>query len=606
MYLREVKRRNADGTAVGYLQLAHNERDPITRVPQAKLIHQFGRTDQVDRDALARLVRSISRFLDPAQVIEATATGAITVLDSRPLGASFVADRLWDRLGIGAAIRQVATGRRVDGDAVERAVFAMVANRLSVKPLSKLAGCTWVAERVVIDGLPAISDDACYRAMDFFHAALAELQETVFWSTARLLDLDLDLLFFDTTSTYWETDRLDPDVLPDDGTDAAAPTAGPPDEEAERPTATAGARRAYSKHSKDHRPDLPQIVIGLAVTREGIPVRVWTFAGTESDQVLIRTVRNDLRGWRLNRVIWVLDRGFTSAANRRYLQKGGGHYIVGEKLRSDQREAQWALQRAGRYHEVAGNLRVKEVRQADGVARDRFVICHNPEQATRDAAVRDRILQHLEVAIAETDRLAAGERRERYGALRTTPAFARLLRRTPGGKLRIDRAAVARETQLDGKFLLRTDDESLSAADIAQGYKALYEAERGWRDLKSTLDLRPVYHWKPSRIEAHVQLCWLALLLLRVAEVATHDTWRDLRNELDRCHLVTFRTSAGVVAQRSELTPGQLKILRALELPEPPRFYEFAPAAATPTARPAGGQGRRHTGLRRRRVRTPN
>lgn len=138
-----------------------------------------------------------------------------------------------------------------------------------------------------------------------------------------------------------------------------------------------GAWRTYGA-STDHRPDLPQVVIGMAVTREGIPVRVWTFPGNTSDQVLIRTVNDDVSQWNLNRVIWALDRGFTSATNRRDPQRGGGHYIVGEKLRGDSTEAAAALSRAGRYHTVAGNLRVKEVRVDDGTARDRFVICHNP------------------------------------------------------------------------------------------------------------------------------------------------------------------------------------------------------------------------------------
>jgi transposase len=207
------------------------------------------------------------------------------------------------------------------------------------------------------------------------------------------------------------------------------------------------------------------------------------------------------------------------------------------------------------------------------------VICHNPERAQRDRAIREQILARLSEQIAATDKLTAVKRRELYGALCTKPAFKRLLRQTPTGKLRIDRSAVAREAKLDGKYLLRTSDESLSATDIALGYKALYEAERGWRDLKSTIDLRPVYHRRSDRIEAHVQLCWLALLVLRVAETEAADTWRNIRNELDRMHLVTLATSQGTVAQRTELTHGQRRILKALGLPEPPRFYDFAPAA---------------------------
>ncbi|MCA1701325.1 MAG: IS1634 family transposase, partial [Actinobacteria bacterium] len=379
----------------------------------------------------------------------------------------------------------------------------------------------------------------------------------------------------DTSSTYWETGRL-PEELQDEGDRRD----GNPDQEADREAALVeSGRRRYSKNSKDHRPDLPQVVVGMAVTRKGIPVRVWTFPGNASDQVIIRKVKDDLRGWNLARVIWVLDRGFTSERNRRYLQRAGGHYIVGEKLRSDSKEANAALSRQGRYHVVEGNLRVKQVRIDEGTYRDRFVICHNPERAERDRVVREQILDRLAQEISDADRLVPSKRSELYGALATKPAYKRFLRRTKTGKLRIDRAAVARETKLDGKFLLRTSDESLSPADLAEGYKALYEAERGWRDLKHTIDMRPAYHRREDRIEAHVQLCWLALLLLRVAETEAGDTWRNLRNELDRMHLVTLATNEGTVSQRTELTPGQRRILAALKLPEPPRFYDLTPAA---------------------------
>ncbi|MGH8300200.1 MAG: IS1634 family transposase [Steroidobacteraceae bacterium] len=573
MYLRETKRRNVDGSSVSYLALAQNERDPETGVPRARIIHRFGRADRVDRDALARLVRSVSRFLDPAAAVAATTSGEVSIIESRSMGSSWLADRLWERLEIGKTIIAQAGGRRLEAERVERAIFAMVANRLSVKPLSKLAGCEWVAERAFIEGLPGVSDDACYRAMDFLHAALPELQERVFFTVANLLDLEVDLLFFDTSSTYWETDRL-PEELQDEDQDTDSDQ-----ERDQEPVLVESGRRRYSKHSKDHRPDLPQVVVGMAVTRKGIPVRVWTFPGNASDQVIIRKVKDDLRGWNLSRVIWVLDRGFSSERNRRYLQRAGGHYIVGEKLRSDSNEAGAALARQGRYHTVQGNLRVKQVRIDDATNRDRFVICHNPERAERDRTVREQILERLQQEIHHADGLAPSKRSELYGALSTKPVYKRFLRRTKTGKLRIDRSAVTKEAKLDGKFLLRTSDETLTAEDIAQGYKALYEAERGWRDLKHTIDMRPAYHRREDRIKAHVQLCWLALLLMRVAETEVGDTWRNLRNELDRMHLVTLATNEGTVAQRTELTPGHRRILKALKLPEPPRFYDFTPLA---------------------------
>jgi hypothetical protein len=208
MYLRESRRTNKDGSVVRYLQLAHNQRHPQTGVPTARVIHSFGRVEQVDRAALARLVASISRFLEPEQAIAAAAGAEVEVLDSRRLGGAWVLDRLWERLGIGAAIRRVAATRRLDGELAERVVFALVAQR-ALEPASKLAATRWVAERVAIDGLPAFSDDQAYAAMDFLLAALAEIAGEVFGSVAHLLNLDLDIVFVDTTSTYWEVEVAD-------------------------------------------------------------------------------------------------------------------------------------------------------------------------------------------------------------------------------------------------------------------------------------------------------------------------------------------------------------------------------------------------------------
>jgi hypothetical protein len=149
VYLRESRRRNKDGTVVSYLQLAHNERHPRTGSPVATVIHNFGRADLVDRAALARLVASISRFLEPEQAAAAAASAEVEVLDSRRLGGAWVLDRIWERLEIGQAIRRVAAGRRRDGGAAERVIFALAAQR-ALEPASKLAATRWVAERVFI------------------------------------------------------------------------------------------------------------------------------------------------------------------------------------------------------------------------------------------------------------------------------------------------------------------------------------------------------------------------------------------------------------------------------------------------------------------------
>ncbi len=573
MYLRETKRRNRDGSTVSYLQLAHSERHPVTGVPSAKVIHNFGRAEAVDRDALARLVASISRFLDPQQAIAAAHSGQIEILDSRRFGGAWLLDQLWERLGIGAALRVVGAGRRIDGGTTERVLLALVAQR-ALEPGSKLAATGWVAERAAIAGCAGFSDDSAYAAMDFLLDALGEIAARIFDSVAHLLNLDVDIVFVDSTSTYWEVDDadeladLDPQPEVDDGTAKAV---------------EGGARR-FGK-STDHRDDLPQVVIAMAVTRDGIPVRCWTFPGNTGDQKIIRTVKDDLGAWNLRRLVWVADAGFASAANRAYLTRGGGHYIHAEKLRHTNAEAAAALARPGRYHTVADNLRVKELWVSpaggghDGARTERFVICHNPEAAARDAAVRERLIEHLQGLIEGSDAWPNRRRDELVGSLKAKPGLRRLVRRTKTGLLRIDRAAAQREAHYDGKWLPRTSDLTLTGEDLAAAYKQLLAVERGWRDCKSSLGLRPVYHHREDRIRAHVQLCWLALLLIRVAETRTGDTWRNLRHELDRMHVVTFATADGRVAQRSTLTNGQKTILAALDLPEPPKYLDFTPGS---------------------------
>ena len=327
MYLRETRRTNRDGSVVRYLQLAHNERHPDTGVPTAKVIHNFGRVEQVDRAALTRLVASISRFLDPAEAVAAASGADVEVVDCRRLGGAWVLDRVWERLGVAAAIRRTADGRRLDGAAVERIVFALVAQR-ALEPGSKLACTKWVAERVAMEGCPGFDADAAYAAMDFLLDALGEIAVGVFATTATLLNLACDVVFVDTTSTYWELDGADElaelaDDVDDDG--VARPV--------EAATRTFG-------HSKDFRTDLPQVVIGMAVTADGVPIRCWTFPGNTADTAIIRRVKDDLTDWNLHRLVWVADRGFASAANRGYLTRGGGHYIHTSTPRScDRRTA---------------------------------------------------------------------------------------------------------------------------------------------------------------------------------------------------------------------------------------------------------------------------
>jgi transposase len=565
MYLRRTTRKRKDGSEVGYLQLAHNEWDAKAGHSVVRVLHSFGREDLIDRAAIERLIGSLERWLDPhAPPRPAAGAGpGLRFVESRAIGGAWALDGLWRALKIDRTLSRLLTGRRLD-PRVERVLFAMVANR-ALEPLSKLAASKWVTERGWIHGLDELDEDACYRAMDWLLEVEDELAEQVYFETADLLNLEVDLLFFDTTSTYFERETPDAPTVSEDGQEIAP------------------AFRTYG-HSKDARDDLPQIVIGMAVTRTGIPIRVWCWPGNQNDQELIRQVKDDLRAWKLSRVVWVADRGFQSEENRRYMQRAGGHYIFGEKLRGNDKEANTALQRQGRYHLVAENLRVKEVIIDDGTMRDRFVICHNPDEARRDKTVREQLLAQLADAIAGSDTLTPEQRQKLYGRLSTKRGLKRFIRTTKTGLLRIDRGAVNTEEHLDGKFLLRTSDPTLSVEDIALGYKQLLEIERAWRDMKSTLDLRPVYHRKEDRIRAHVLLCWLSLLLIRIAETHTNQTWRNLRDELQRLHLGTFTGPTGTSRQRTELTTHQQQILRALGIEPPPLFLELAAGHQADTA----------------------
>jgi hypothetical protein len=223
---------------------------------------------------------------------------------------------------------------------------------------------------------------------------------------------------------------------------------------------------------------------------------------------------------------------------------------------------------------------------------------HNPEQAERD---RQQRAQQLTLVEAELDRIAglraktankparagSGRGRRDQGAndhlkaecaLRDHPTLGRWLRQTPGGRLLVDRAKVKTEARLDGKFLLSTSDPDLSAEDVALGYKNLLEAERAFRDLKTTLELRPVFHRLERRIRAHVLLCWLALLLVRVAERQTGSTWRRINAELGRLHLVTLAGPAGRIEQTTTLTTTQRELFAATGIAPPPRVTSLQPA----------------------------
>ncbi|MGH3495091.1 MAG: IS1634 family transposase, partial [Sciscionella sp.] len=474
MYVKTTSRKTKSGT-VRYLHLAHNAWDAAAGRSVPKLLYGFGREDRLDREAIRRLVASLSTLLDPAEAFTASAqAGAeLAFCQSRPFGGAFVLDQLWHRLNLPATVASLGTrgrGRPRDVAVTERVLFGLVANR-ALEASSKLAAADWITHDVHIHDLPEVDEDACYRAMDWLYAIGERLQGQVFSQVANLLNLEVDLLFFDTTSTYFQTGQADEPIARDEhgkplredpaeggsGNDNDGAHGGEGAEQSD--DANRVGFRTWGK-SKDSRDDLPQIVIGMAVTRDGIPVRCWCWPGNTADQALIRQVKDEMRDWTLSKIVWVADRGFASAANRRYLRSGDHHYIIGEKLRSGSAEATAALSRQGRYQQVAGNMRVKEVRVSE---TDRFIICHNPDAATRDAAVREQLLAQLRELIEGSDTLSDYRCGELRGKIAAKPGLNRYLRATPAGKLRIDAAKIKTEANLDGKYLLRCSDPHLSA-----------------------------------------------------------------------------------------------------------------------------------------------
>ena len=194
MYLRSTPRRNKDGSEVRYLQLAHNVWDPAAKRSRVQVVYNFGREEPATREALERLVASVARHLEPGKA-RAIAAEGLEFTESRPLGGTWALDALWHRLGIGPAMRELLTGRRLDASA-ERVLFALTANR-ALAPSSKLAAARWASEDVLVTGLPQTTDDACYRAMDWLLQIREALEKRVFDRAAEVLGLEVDLLFFD-------------------------------------------------------------------------------------------------------------------------------------------------------------------------------------------------------------------------------------------------------------------------------------------------------------------------------------------------------------------------------------------------------------------------
>lgn len=545
MYLRKTSATTKEGK-VTYLQLAHNYWDSEAGYSKTKVIYSFGREEEVDREALGRLVSSINRYLYPDKpIFSQKEDDEFTFVQAKRFGGTYFLDKLWKQFEFDSLLKELLTSREYEVD-VERLIYTMVANR-ALNPKSKLALERWVEDKVFIPGLDKVAAQSLYRSMDFLLEVKSKLERKVFDTVAHLLNLEVDLLFFDTTTTYFEVD---------------------PGQAGEDKFRKLG-------YSKDKRPHLLQVVVGLAVTREGIPIKSWVWPGNTQDMSVIKEVKKDLIGWRLGRVISVVDCGFSSEENLRYLQRAGGHYIAGEKIRSGKDEVKEALSRPGRYQKIKDNLKVKEITVGDGEARTRYVLAYNPQEAKKQRHEREEIVAQIKSRIKGLKQSPDSEHTKTICELRSHPVYSRYLRQLKDGRLKLNKTKIRKDKKYDGKYLIKTSDDTLTSGDVALGYKQLVDIEAAFRTIKQELEIRPIYHRLEERIRAHVLLCWLALLLVRVAENATDMTWKKIRDELEKIQVGEFIFDSGQVFQRTELTNKQLNILDAMGIEKPPRYLRI-------------------------------
>lgn len=563
MFLRSSTQKRADGSVITHLQIAESTWSPKKKRAETRIVYNCGRADdEATVEKLRKLARSILRRCSPEEL--AATDAGWKLIDSWPFGDLYAIEALWERLGIREAI-EAEVGQRRFGFSVERALFVMIANRLCA-PASKLY-CweQWLREDVRLRGTEGLELQHLYRAMDFLEAHRDRLEEAIFFRVSSLLNLEVDLIFYDTTSLHFEVDQED---------------RGAGDEDWVRGSKLSGGKRYKAPrkrgYSKNGRTDAPQIVIGLAVTREGIPVRHWVFPGNTVDVTTVKQIRTDLRGWRMTRCVFVGDAGMVSEQNLEELSRGGGKYIVCMPTGREKEVAEQVLSRPGRFKQVAPNLRVKEVVVGDGERRRRYVVCHNPDEERRQREHRLEVLRELEAELASLTDVEDGQQHhKRVCQLRASGRYGRYLTLSPGGQLRLDDKRLREAERLDGKFVVHTNDDTLTPADLALGYKQLQRVEVAWRTLKSGLKLRPVFHWAPHRIHAHVALTVLALTLERVAEEACTDTWRNIRDDLKQIKLAQLLSPHGQVWQTTEPRPAARSRMKSLGIDSLPLILDL-------------------------------
>ena len=543
MYLREVPSARKHSPDAVYVQLVQGQRDPKTGKVRTNILHSFGRKEHLDLPQIRRLIGQLAQYLDEGERPDLLSD--LVIAHSWQFGGAYLLDGLWRELGLDRFFLDALRERSFEAP-VERALFALVAQR-ALEPGSKLAGSRWTGKRVWIPGLDQGGEELAiqhlYRAMDFLAQEMETLQEHLYFQVTDLLNADVSVLFYDTTSVSFYAEA---------------------DEEG-------GLRRRG--HSKKKRDDLPQIVVGLAINRDGLPVRHWVFPGNQLDQTTVEQVVGDLKGLRPRRFLFVGDRGMVSQGNVDWLESRRLLYLLGTRLRSDAQVRKRVLSLRGRYRRVDEGLGVKETTVTEGGRTVRYLLCFDEARARHEAETRAEILARL------ADELPAspptdGRHTKGMCRLLSQSGYARFLTEDGRG-LRIDRAKVQAEERLDGKYTLVTNELQLPADELVRGYRDMWRAERAFRSMKSLLDIEPVYHRSEERIVAHVHLCVLAYLLCRVAEARAGVSWELLWEQLDEISLTRLETERATVLQTKRLTAAEQDLFKRCRVTPPPRILSI-------------------------------
>jgi hypothetical protein len=501
-----------------------------------QIIGTLGRRDRLlASGALDGLLRSLAGFSDKLRVVEAVRETGLAARTAKAWGPALVFGRLWERQGLPEILRKLAQGRKFEFD-VERAAFALALQRLCA-PGSDLQGSGWV-QTVEAPGLANLALQHFYRTTAFLATVRQDLERTLFFRDRNLFNQTLDLVFIDTTSLYCYRD-----------------------EETEL------RRRGYSR---DRRPELPQVVLCVAVDSQGWPMAWEVFPGNTADPAALAQVVGLLRErFKIGKAVVVADRGMISKGTLKLLS---GHktapfdYVLGCKLRRSKEVREEVLSRGGRYQKVADNLEVKEV----WVKERRYVVCRNLKEAKKDAAAREALVEKLKQTLA----------REGPKGILGNRGFARFLKT---GSATLDEAALMADARLDGKFVLTTNTE-MPAEQVALTYKSLWRVERTFREQKSTLEVRPLYHQRDDACMGHIVASFLALRLevdlqRRLEEQGAEVSWPDLMRDLQQVQSVIVELDGHRYQLRTDLKGAAHQAFAAAGVRPPSTVNPLGPAA---------------------------